>query len=139
MKTLILVLMLACLLTAATKRDWKTGKITDSKTVETGIAAVGRTQVMPNFGGPAPPPPSTSTARAVTMTTQELVIVGGEYQYTVRDLGGGGLFRKPCRYIVGDDLKYVQEKSDFYLIDADGKECRAQIMKQERIPPPTKP
>jgi hypothetical protein len=42
---------------------------------------------------------------------------------------------KRCRYIVGDEIKYAQEKSILYVIDADGHECKVQIMKQERQKP----
>ena len=65
-----------------------------------------------------------------TLTTTELDIISPEYIYTVQDMK-----TRRCRYIVGDEIKYAQDKSILYLIDADGHECKAQVMKQERQKP----
>lgn len=112
------------LLGAPKARDWQIGKLTDSRTVDTGVKPK-----QPHFSvGPSAPPPSSST---ITVTTAELSITGAGYIFTVRDADS----KKPCRYIVGDNVKYVQDKLLMYLIDADGTECKGQIMKQERVPP----
>lgn len=127
MKTIrIITLGLLALGFVAAKKDraWQIGTVTDSRTVD-----IGAKPRQPRFYvGGSPPPRSSATT---TLTTAELLITGVDYIYTVRDDG-----RKPCRYIVGDHIKYVQDKLVMYLIDADGAECRAQVMKQEHVPPP---
>jgi hypothetical protein len=35
--------------------------------------------------------------------------------------------------IVGDDVKFYQVKDALQLIDADGKECKTEVFKQERL------
>jgi hypothetical protein len=127
-KTALTLIVLAMTLTAAKKdRDWKTGKIMGARTVNTGAVAG---QGYPSVSGGHVAPP----VLARTLTTAELEIFGADYAYTVRDLGNGGLFRHPCRYIVGDTVKYSQEKGILVLLDADGTECKAQVMVQERLP-----
>ena len=37
-----------------------------------------------------------------------------------------------CRFVIGDDVKYVQEKSKLRVLDADTKECVLDIVRQER-------
>jgi hypothetical protein len=124
-KLLALFSLSLCLSAAKKDRDWQPGKVLDSRTVETGSRAVNAYPEVP-YG-----PPSPVVARITT--TAELKILGAVYSYAVRDLGDMGvLVRHPCRYIVGDPVKYVQAKSLMYLIDADGKECRGQIMAQVR-------
>jgi hypothetical protein len=114
----------------ATKdRDWKTGKVRDSRTVDTGARARRATP----YVGPYGPPPATV---ARTTTAAELEISGDEYTYTVRGPGTGGFAPHPCRYIAGDEIRYAQDKRVLYVIDADTRECRAQVMRQERIPAP---
>jgi len=44
-----------------------------------------------------------------------------------------GSARSHCRFIVGDDVKYRQEKSMLRVVDADGKECTGEIVRQERV------
>jgi len=64
-----------------------------------------------------------------------MIIFGGDYSCTVRDLGCVGLLiRRPCRYIVGDPVKYSQEKGILVLLDADGTDRRAEVMTQEHLP-----
>jgi hypothetical protein len=120
------ILLAAGLLAAKKDRMWLTGKVMASRTVEVGATAGPGSYV----GGFHPPP----AVVARTITAAELEIFGGDYAYTIRDLGSGAIVRRPCRYIVGDPIKYAQEKSVLYLLDADGTECRAQVMTQERLP-----
>jgi len=40
--------------------------------------------------------------------------------------------RHGCRFVVGDDVKYSQERGDLWVLDADGKECKEPILRQER-------
>ena len=63
------------LMAAPKVRDWQTGKLTDSHTVDTGVKAK-----QPHFSvGPSAPPPSNATT---TVTTAELVITGTDYIFT---------------------------------------------------------
>lgn len=95
-----------------------------SRTVKTGSASFGRAQTLPNYGSPYfPSPGSTASATNHTTTAAEMNIFGGDYSYTVRDLGGGLLIRRPCRY-----------KGILVLLDAEGTECRAEVMTQEHLP-----
>jgi len=127
------MLMALGLMAAKKDRDWKTGKLTDSRTVDTGVAAR-RSGLLVGPAAPAAP-----TTAVVTLTTAELTIAGAEYIYVVRDTGTGVLLtRRLCRYVVGDDVKYVQDGTLMHLIDADKNECKGQIMRQERVPPAAK-
>ncbi len=38
-----------------------------------------------------------------------------------------------CRFIVGDEVKFWQEKAVLHVVDADGKECKLDILRQERL------
>lgn len=69
--------------------------------------------------------------------------MGADYVYTVQDSTrrGGGLLttalanrKHGCRFIVGDEIKYAQEKRKLCVLDADGKECGLDIVRQERLP-----
>jgi hypothetical protein len=57
-------------------------------------------------------------------------------QTTIRPAGGlltrGIAARRHCRLIVGESVKYAQRKSAFYVIDADGKECKLEVIRQEQ-------
>ena len=86
---------------------------------------------------------STSTTRLqnVTIQSNELLLVTDEFLYIIRDerRRGGPLLATAianrhhgCRFIVGDDVKYSQEKGDLWVLDADGKECKVPILRQER-------
>jgi len=86
---------------------------------------------------------STSTTRlqSVTIQANELVLVADQYLYIIRDerRSGGPILERAlanrhhgCRFIVGDDVKYSQEKGDLWVLDADGKECKVPILRQER-------
>ena len=86
--------------------------------------------------------------RNVTVKTNTLIILGDDYAYTIEDttqrtdsLRAGSLLgtalanrRHGCRFIVGEEVRYSQEKDHLYVLDADGKECRLDILKQERRP-----
>lgn len=86
---------------------------------------------------------STSITRlqSVTIQANELVLVATQFVYIIRDerRTGGPLLERAianhhhgCRFIIGDDVKYSQEKGDLWVLDADGKECKVPILRQER-------
>jgi len=75
----------------------------------------------------------------------QLVILGNEFAYVVEDtrVSGGTVLgaavqaiknrKHGCRFIVGDDVKFWQDKAILHVIDADGKECKVDILRQERL------
>ena len=92
-----------------------------------------------------------TTVDRASVKTNRLVIVGDPYAYEVEDsikrggptqgsegagyqLGRILANRKHgCRFIVGEDIKYSQEKDKLVVLDPDGKECRLDIVRQERV------
>jgi len=140
MKRLLLCcLILSALIFAAKKeRDWKTGKITDS-VISQGQYTWGHSTTTANTTGTISPDygagstvRTTTTAtttgpHSIPIETTTLTVRGDEYEYKAQTNR-----RRGCRFIVGDETKYAQEKRNFYVIDADGKECRLNIVRQER-------
>ena len=131
MKRTCILLLGFALLAVAAKREWKTGKVVDSGASKT---------YLPTDGGGV-------LARPMTLTETQILIVGNDFSYvasaTKRDTGGmpigTALISKAvnhgaCRYIVGDPIQYAQEKGTLYVKDADGKECKLEIARQERVP-----
>ncbi len=88
---------------------------------------------------------STHTHQTVFQDNQ-VVIEGQDYVYVLDDLTlkpvglpTRGLVTRAianhkhgCRFVVGDEVKYEQEKGKLTLLDADGKECKLDILRQER-------
>jgi hypothetical protein len=148
-----LLIVIATAVFGAKQRDWKTGKVVDSANSKAEYATSATTQtttngtVSPDIGaGSTVKATSTSSTRIyhTTVDSNTIFIVGDEYLYTTEDSaahGGApaiqiahaiGNRKHGCRFIVGDDVKYSQEKSKLYAIDADGKECQLTITRQER-------
>ncbi len=77
----------------------------------------------------------------------QLLIVNEEFAYVVSDTRtqtGGPIARAAivnavsnrhhgCRFIVGDNVKFYQDKAILHVIDADGKECKVEVLRQERL------
>jgi hypothetical protein len=143
-------LMLALTCAAGQPRAWKRGKVVGSAT-NTAVYARGSTTtatttgtVSPGYGAGSTVQANTTattTIRHVQVDTNTLLIVGDDYVYTVQDSrrGGGGLLttaianrKHGCRFIVGDEINYAQDKRDMHVLDADGKECKLQIIRQEK-------
>jgi hypothetical protein len=144
-------LTLSLLALAANKnRDWRIGKVADSavttreytKSATTTATTTGT--ISPDYGAGSTVR-STTTAntvvRHVEIDTNKLIVVGADYIYTVQDSTqhGGGLLttalanrKHGCRFILGDDIKYAQDKRNLYVLDADGRECRLNIVRQEK-------
>jgi hypothetical protein len=36
-----------------------------------------------------------------------------------------------CRFVIGEDIKYAQEKGYLWVLDPDGKECKIPIIRQQ--------
>jgi hypothetical protein len=129
-QTILLILAITATSAVSGKKDkdWKTGKVLDSAAVKT-------------RAGIAP------TADAIpTIRDTDLMILGDDFAYVIEDsrVSGRtsliGLTERTisnrhhgCRFIVGDDVKYYQEKATLHIIDADGKECKAEVLRQERL------
>jgi hypothetical protein len=144
-------LTFSLLIFAAKKdRDWKTGKVADSA-MSSGEYTRGATTTATTTGTVSPDygagsivhgtTTATTTVRRVKVDTNNLIILGDDYTYTVQDSTrhGGGLLttalanrKHGCRFIVGDEIKYAQDKHRLHVLDADGKECRLDVVRQER-------
>jgi hypothetical protein len=84
---------------------------------------------------------SSTAITGVAVQTNELMIVADKYFYVVRDTRSyipGALLRNAlanrkhgCRFIVGEDIKYAQEKGYLWVLDPDGKECKIPILRQQ--------
>jgi len=119
-----LLLTLCCVsISIAKDHEWQIGKVADLQADR-----------QPTTGKPL---------NHVTVKEAQVRIVGKDYEYLAYDgtsaqsglLTRGIANRKHgCRFIVNDDVKYAQEKSALYVIDADGKECKLDVLRQERIP-----
>lgn len=73
--------------------------------------------------------------------SNELLIVTDKYLYIIEDsrslVPGRPLMNAinnrhhGCRFIVGEDIKYAQEKSYLWILDPDGRECKVPILRQQ--------
>jgi hypothetical protein len=111
------------------KKNWVTGTVLD--------AALSKTLVLEG----------TDTARALTVRDDQLALKGKEFVYVIEDtrisgLGHGVLGiaertvtnkHRGCHFIIGDDVMYYQDKASLHILDADGKECKLDILRQERL------
>jgi len=109
-RLLLCCLAFSLLIVAAKKeRDWETGKVADSGPAGTQTVPLG--------------------SRTIPIALGSLTIVGDAYTYTAT-------YRtRDCRFIVGDPVKFAQDKQNkrtLYAVDADGKECKLNIERQER-------
>jgi len=150
LRVVIGMLTLAVFASGAKERDWKTGKVTDAESYRR-TYATGSTSQSTTTGTVGPDNGAGSSVNATTTTntrvehtqvkTNLVLIVGEQYVYYVEDSstrGGpiqgsygagyqlGRIIRNRkhgCRFVVGEDVKYAQEKSTLHVIDADAKEC----------------
>jgi hypothetical protein len=84
---------------------------------------------------------SSTAIQRIAVQTNELMIVADKYFYVIRDTRSyipGALLRNAlanrkhgCRFIVGEDIKYAQEKGYLWVLDPDGKECKIPILRQQ--------
>jgi predicted nucleic acid-binding Zn finger protein len=107
---------------ASEGRQWQIGKVLDAQ----------------GSRSPRTGPPLNS----VTIKSTQLRIVGKDYDYLIDDTTSAqsGLLTRSianrkhgCRFVVGDEVKYAQEKDKMYVVDTDGKECKLDILRQERV------
>ena len=109
---------------AAKDRNWQIGKIADLQADQQ-------------------PSPGKGVLNRSVNRESEVRIVGEIYEYIAYDstTADAGLLGRTlanrkhgCRFIVNDEVKYSQEKKTLYVLDADGKECKLDILRQERLP-----
>lgn len=84
---------------------------------------------------------SSTAITGVAVQSNELMIVADKYFYVIRDsrsyIPGALLMnalanrKHGCRFIVGEDIKYSQEKGYLWVLDPDGKECKIPILRQQ--------
>ncbi len=108
---------------APKNRSWETGKVLsyDTRTEYTEHNGEGEGHGL-------------VTAMILTRTTSkthtETLIAGKEYSFLIVDHQ-----KHPCRFVVSDDVKYLQERAKLDVLDVDGKECKLDIVRQERLAP----
>jgi len=84
---------------------------------------------------------SYTAIQRVAVRSNELLIVGDKYLYLIMDsrvrIPGAPLMnalsgrKHGCRFIVGEDIRFAQEKGDLWVVDPDGKTCKTSILRQE--------
>jgi hypothetical protein len=153
MRTALLLVVLPILLFGAKDHAWKTGKVLDSATAKTYVPAGATTTTNASTSGSGWNATTTATSQTriqqMEIRDTQLLIVSDEFAYVVEDTrkkGGGGGPIVPgaiagalanrhhgCRFIVGDDVKFYQDKASLHVIDTDGKECKVEVLRQERL------
>jgi hypothetical protein len=156
MKLFMILLLFGTCCIGGKDRDWQTGRVLDSQSgriyVQTGARTTATTNgtVSPDYGAGSTVNASTTANTRVDQTAiqdTQLWIVGKEYGYLVNDsvqkavgLPTHGIITRSianrkhgCRFVVGDEIKYSQEKGKLFAIDADGREYKLDIVRQERL------
>ena len=159
MRAVIALSILTVFASAAKQRDWQTGKVTDAESYRRTYTA-GTTSQSTTTGTIGPDYGTGSTVNATTKTTTSVehtqvktslvLIVSEHYVYYVEDSttkfgptegsSGAGYQvgrilrnrKHGCRFVVGEGVKYAQEKGTLHVVDADGKECSLGILRQEK-------
>ncbi|HXA66093.1 MAG TPA: hypothetical protein VNV82_13120 [Bryobacteraceae bacterium] len=146
------------------EHDWKTGHVLDSLLTKgpdvtvsnTQTRATGNDVVYGNSGGTENrQQTSTTTTVSGAARVREIFITGPDYLYTLEDpttpsKTGAALHalfgsnpnvarRARCRFIIGEDIKYWQERGTLHILDADGRPCQVEILRQEKTQPITSP
>lgn len=135
-------LPIAVMFAAKKVPEWKTGKVLDSEKAKSTVVTGSTSET----SGDASSSTTDTKVRTIDIRTTQVVIVGEEFAYIVNDTrngGSGNIYtaighavanrKHGCRYIIGDQVKYYQDKGTLHVIDADGKECKTEIMRQERL------
>ncbi len=139
------ILILPLTLALGGDHNWTTGKVLDSAVSRDLLATSIASQA--HFTGTARSLITNSSVDRTTFWDKQIVIQGGSYWYAVDDLTLravglplNGLINRAvanrkhgCRMVVGDPIQYAQEKGKLFVLDADGKECKLDIIRQERI------
>ena len=113
---------------------WKSAKVLDTQAVKTRFGAADTGAAIP------------------TIRDTQLMLLSDEFAYVVEDTRVSGKTslvgvteraisnrHHGCRFIVGDDIQFWQEKAFLHVRDADNKECKIEVTRQERLPQPVPP
>jgi hypothetical protein len=131
MKCGAIYLCICSLAFGAKDQDWLTAKVLDSVMAKTYVPSGHREGL--------------TKIPTMAIRDSQLMLVGWEFAYVVEDTRAGasslgGLARQAlmnrhhgCRFIVGDDVKDYQDKSVLHVLDPDGKECKVEVLRQERL------
>ena len=147
LRYVLLLAILPALLSAGKEPDWKTGKVLNSATAKTYVPAGATTNTTVTATGNTADATSRTTIQTMAIRDTQLVIVSDEFAYVIEDTRTQGGFTNVhsavinavsgrhhgCRFIVGDDVKFYQDKAILHVIDADGKECKTEVLRQERL------
>lgn len=117
-KSMVLMLLGLSISTAAHQRDWQTGKLLD-------------TDRNRYFAGTFTPPGPNGPGQfgyPLYRAFQDYVIDVGTYVYVAEERVRPK--SKPVNLVINAAVKYAIEKRKLYVIDNDGKEHEAQIVKQ---------
>jgi hypothetical protein len=141
-KFFVLLVSASCCI-AGKGHDWQTGTVLDSES--------GRTYLQTRATTTATAYGSTATANTridhTAIQNTQLWIVGKSiptslttafkrlsgFRRTVSSPDQLRTGSEDARFVVGDEIKYSQEKSKLFAIDADGRECKLDIVRQERL------
>ena len=94
---------------------------------------------------------SETQIHSMTLQETELMIVNKDFLFVVSDVAekGSGLYgslgraiynrKHGCHIIVNDPVDFYQEKTTVYVLDVDGKECKMDLIRQERVVKPVSP
>lgn len=112
------ICLAACAMCAAVAAgaDWQTEKVLDVKSTMQHFAPAGGSLL------------GVLAASGENKARDTETLIDGEGdRFTLHDER-----EHPCRFIVGDDVRYKQQKAFLVLHDADGRKCRLQIVQQDR-------
>jgi hypothetical protein len=147
---LFLVSLLSMPLSGA-NRVWEVGKVLDSSTAKSYAQTSATVNATSTTVGPVTDTNGRVNVQTTTITNTQLLIAGTEYNYVINDsrsqdslvphagmihtsiIQAIGNRHHGCRFVVNDDVKFSQDKNTLHVIDADGKECSTDIIRQERI------
>ena len=138
-KILAVALMvgLSMTISAASKKGyWKMGTVTDTQMNKSYVETGGEIRGHRGDGYIIGPSITERKFGVTTMSTQ-VAIAGADYTYIVSDEVRKGAVltlnrKKGCRYVVGDEIRYMQERKSLHIMDDDGRKCVVEIIRQER-------
>lgn len=94
---------------------------------------------------------SDTQIHGMNLQESQLVIVTADFLFVVSDTveKGRGVYgslaraidnrKHGCHIIIGDPVDFYQEKTTLFVADVDGKECKMDLIRQERVAKPAAP
>lgn len=152
MRWVLQLLSLLSLPLAAASPVWEVGKVLDASQMKSTVETGGTINATSTTVGSVAQSTGRVDTQSTTVTTTNLVILGSAYAYTISDtraqdslvphagmvhtaiIQAVGNRHHGCRFVVNDDVRFYQDKNTLHVIDADGKECKTDIIRQERVP-----